>query len=280
MDKSVASGGLLGDTATRDYSKKLALFSAFAQREIRQAISSLSLKQGMHVLDAGCGTGEALRWLSDEVGHEGLVVGFDLSTSHTHAARAVNGLEVLIVQADLHMTPLAPASIDLVWSVNTLNHLRDPVAGLHALTSLLRPGGRIALGQSSLLPDMYLAWDARLERLINEAVRQYYRDRYQVNERDLTSARSIVGLLRRAGLQNVVARTFMIERITPLSTADENYLLDAIFRETWQKRLRPYLTNDDYDELMRLCDPQHPGFALRRADFHFLQSFSLAVGEI
>ena len=33
-----------------------------------------------------------------------------------------------------------------------------------------------------------------------------------------------------------------------------------------------------YDELMRLCDPLHPDFALRRLDFHLLQSFTLVVG--
>jgi hypothetical protein len=29
-----------------------------------------------------------------------------------------------------------------------------------------------------------------------------------------------------------------------------------------------------------LCDPQHPQFALRRPDFHFLQSFTLVTGEV
>ena len=53
--------GLLGDTTARDYSRKLQLFNSFAEPELRRAIASLGLKQGMHVLDAGCGTGEALR---------------------------------------------------------------------------------------------------------------------------------------------------------------------------------------------------------------------------
>jgi hypothetical protein len=44
--------------------------------------------------------------------------------------------------------------------------------------------------------------------------------------------------------------------------------------------VRPYLSSDDYQELSRLCDPQNPEFALHRPDFHFLQSFTLAVGEI
>ena len=57
------------------------------------------------------------------------------------------------------------------------------------------------------------------------------------------------------------------------------YLLDAIFRDTWGERLRPYLSDDDYAELVRVCDPRHSQFALRRPDFHFLQSFTLVTGE-
>jgi SAM-dependent methyltransferase len=276
----MASPGLLGDTTRRDYSRKLQLFNSFAEPELRQAIDSLRLQPGMRILDAGCGTGEALHWLWDEVEPEGEVIGIDLAAAHTAAARTGVSPRTFVLQADLLQAPFARASFDLIWCVNTINHVRDPVAGVEALATILRPGGRIALGQSSLVPDMYFAWDSRLERLTNEAVRQYYRDRYRLDERDLTAVRSIIGLLRRAGLSKVIARTLIIERVAPLRAADEAYLTQAILRDTWGERLRPYLSEDDYAELARLCDPQHPQFALRRPDFHFLQSFTLAVGEL
>jgi len=280
MTRSTETSGLLGDTAARDYSRKLTQFNAFAGPELRQLIAGLELKPGMHVLDAGCGTGDALKWLRAEVGADGSVTGIDLAAAHTSAARATAPADTLVVQADLLRPPLASDSLDLIWSVNTVNHLHDPVAGVRTLAGLLRPGGRIALGQSSLLPDMYFAWDARLERVANEAVRQYYRDRYQVSERDLTAVRSIVGLLQRSGLRDVTVRTVVIERTWPLRPADEDYLLETIFRNTWGERLRPYLSGEDFEELTRLCDPAQPDFALRRPDFHFLQSFTLAVGMV
>jgi SAM-dependent methyltransferase len=238
------------------------------------------LGPGMRILDAGCGTGEALPWLLDEVMPSGSVVGIDLAAAHVDAARAYASANIEVIQGDLLTAQLAPASIDFVWCVNTINHFRDPIQGVTRLTTSLRPRGRIALGQSSLLPDMYFAWDSRLERVTNEAVRQYYRDRYSLDERDLTSVRAIVGLLRAANLRNVAARTVLIERVSPVDAATERYLLDTIFRATWGERLRPYLSGDDYAELGRLCDPQHPQFALRRPDFHFLQSFTLVTGEV
>jgi SAM-dependent methyltransferase len=275
-----ASASLLGDNVDRDYSAKLSRFNTFAEPEIRALIRDLELKPGMRILDAGCGTGEALTWLASEVAPSGGVVGIDLAAAHVAVARSHASPMIQIHQADLFDAPVEPASFDLVWCVNTINHLANPVDGVNHLGKLLRRGGRLALGQSSLLPDMYFAWDARLERVTNEAVRSYYRDRYHLEERDLTCVRAIVGVLHRANLRNIAARTIVIERLAQMDAATESYLKNAIFRDTWGEHLRPYLSSEDYAELSRLCNPQHPQFALRRPDFHFLQSFTLAVAEI
>ena len=211
-----APSGLLGDTPERDYSRKLRLFNAFAEPELRLAIAGLAL---------------------------------------------------------------APGSFDLIWSVNTINHLRDPAAGLGTLATLLRPGGRIAMGQSSLLPDQYFAWDSRLERLINEAVHRYYEARYGLTEWQLRGVRNLLGWMQAAGLTHVTALTSIIERVAPLKPTDEAYLLEAVFCGTWGERLRPYLASEDYAQLRRVCDPAHPSFALHRRDFHFIQTFTLIIGE-
>jgi ubiquinone/menaquinone biosynthesis C-methylase UbiE len=271
--------GLLGDTTARNYAGKLRQFNLFAEPELRQLIESLHLSPGMRILDAGCGSGEALCWLQDAVGRQGTVTGVDLAAAHVEAARA-HAPTAQIHQGDLFTLALPKASLDFIWCVNTINHLRDPVQGLGHLKTLLQAGGRIAVGQSSFVPDMYFAWDARLERLINEAVRQHYRERYLLEERDLTAVRGLVGLLQQAGFTQVASRTMAIERMAPLDPATEVYLRETIFRDTWGERVKPYLSTQDYAELGRLCDPQHPQFALGRPDFHFLQSFTLVVAGI
>jgi SAM-dependent methyltransferase len=271
--------GLLGDTAARDYSDKLSKFNAYAQPELQGLIKSLNLTPGMHVLDVGCGTGEALNWLLNEVTPSGRVAGVDLSAAHVAAAKLHAAPQVQIYQANLYDDLFEPASFDLVWCVNTINHLTDRVGGIVHLAALLREGGRIALGQSSLLPDMYFAWDARLEGAVNDAVRRYYQDRYDLDEHDLKAVRALVGILRQAGLQNITVRTVMIERMSPLDAASEAYLKETIFRGTWGERLRPYLSAGDYEELAGLCDSTHAKYALRRQDFHFLQTFTLAIVE-
>jgi SAM-dependent methyltransferase len=270
--------GLLGDTPARDYARKLSLFNCFAEPELQQAIAQLRLGPGMRVLDAGCGTGEALWWLREGVQPGGEVVGIDLAGAH--AAAASRHAAAPVLQADLLAPPFAAASFDRIWCTNTINHLRDPLRGVVTLAALLRPGGRMAFAQSSLLPDMYFAWDSRLERLTNEAVRRYYRERYALDERELAPARSLLGLLRRAHLADVSVRTLVIERTSPLRLAEEAYLSEAIFCGTWGARLRGYLADEDYAQLARLCDPADPHFALRRPDFHFLQTLTVASGQV
>lgn len=274
---TVPSAGLLGDHPQRDYARKLQLFNAFAGPELRGLMLAAGLQPGMHVLDAGCGTGETLQKLADIVGPQGLAIGADLSAPHI-AACSPDPSQAGLLQADLTRLPLRAGSLDFIWCANTINHLRDAVEALRALSSLLRAGGRLALGQSSFLLDMVFAWDLRLERLVNEAVRQYYRDRYNLDERDLTAVRALVGLMREAGLENIETRTVAIERISPVDAATEAYLQEAIFRNTWGERLKPYLVEEDYAELERLCDPSHPSYALRRPDFHFIQTFTLVTG--
>ena len=271
---------LLGDTAARDYSDKLSNFNAYAQPELRELIRGLDLKSGMHVLDAGCGSGEALSWLLGEVSPSGRVVGIDLAAAHVAAARLRAAPEIQLHQANLFDHLFEPASFDLIWCVNTINHLTDPVAGVVHLARLLGNRGRVAIGQSSLLPDMYFAWDARLERAVNDAVRRYYQDRYQLDDQALKAVRALVGTLRQADLQNISVRSIVIERMSPLDAASESYLRDAIFQGTWGERLRPYLAPDDYAELAAICDPNHASYALRRPEFHFLQTFTLAIGEV
>jgi SAM-dependent methyltransferase len=279
-DPSTSTSGLLGDTPTRAYGGKLELFNRFAEPEIRQLIDSLELATGSRVLDAGCGVGLTTAWFSEQVGPSGLVVGCDLSRPHLGIARTNAGTGVEFVQSDIAASPFRAGSFDLVWCANTINHLSDPVSGVRQLATTLRPGGRIALVQSGFLPDMFFAWDERLERAVTGAVRQYYRDKYNLDERDVTAMRGLVGLAQRAGVTQVSSHTVVIERTTPLSEADRNYLLQAVFNGYWGERLRPYLSDDDWSEVQRLCDPQSTEYCLDRPDFHHLQTMTMVVGRV
>lgn len=270
--------GLLGDAPQRDYADKLNRFAAFAEPELHAVIERLAIRQGARVLDAGCGTGRLTRHLSERVCPGGWVVGLDLSGPHLRHAAATPAA-VGWVQADVASPPFRAGTFDCVWACNTVNHLRDQEGGVSVLAGLLGASGVLAVAQSALLPDMYFAWDARLEEVVTRAVRACYRDRYGLTERDTTAGRNLVGLLRRAGLQDVRTETVIIERTAPLSPAAEAYLTEAVFQGYWGDQLRAYLDPMEWEELQRLTRPDSPEFCLRRADFHHLQTLTVVTGR-
>ena len=96
---------------------------------------------GRRVLDAGCGKGRHLR-LAAAFGARD-VIGVDLGPAVDAAARNTADLDnVHVIQGDLTRPPLAPESMDMIYSIGVLHHLSQPEAGFRALAPLLRPGGR------------------------------------------------------------------------------------------------------------------------------------------
>lgn len=101
-------------------------------------------------LNAGCGTGQqpidtALRLAGVDV----LAVDLSLA-SLCYAARMADELglkNILFAQADILRLASITQRFDLIESTGVLHHLREPLAGLSVLTSLLKPDGvmRLAL---------------------------------------------------------------------------------------------------------------------------------------
>jgi SAM-dependent methyltransferase len=268
--------GALGDTTDRDYGAKLDRFWAMCEPEAQDAITWLGVRDGHTVVDAGCGAGGPTRLLRLAAGRDGCVVGLDLSWAHAVSARAATPG---VAQADVARPPLRPACADVVWASNTLHHLNDPVGGLVALGALLRAAGTLAVVQSSMLPDMVFAWDARLEREVTMACRRHYAARYGLDPDELSAPRAWVGWLRDAGFRDVRARTFTIDRVAPLDPPARDWLLEVLFRGHWLGKVEQHLAPADVEALHALVDPESSGFCLDRPDFHHVQTLTVVAGR-
>ena len=121
------------------------------ERRIARLLMGLSPGDG--VLDVACGTGNFTRDFARAVGPDGLVVGFD--ASETMLRRAVGqtdgtGLEqVAYVRGDVVDMPFREQSFDAVCCFAALNLFAEPMKALDAMTSMLTPGGRIAIFTSA-----------------------------------------------------------------------------------------------------------------------------------
>jgi SAM-dependent methyltransferase len=215
--------------------------------------------------------------LSRLLGRDAHVVGLDLSLPHLQAAHGDQAID--LVQADAAKLCFRDASFDLIWSCNTINHLAEPVVALAAMRAALRPGGRVVLAQSGLLPEMYFAWDAPLDDAVRSACHAYYRERYGLTVDDTAHVRELVGLIQRAGLRLGRVQTLAIERVQPLSEDDRAYFEQAIFEGSWGERLHGYMAPAMWQKLLRNTQRDSPDYCLDRKDFHHIQTLTLCVGH-
>lgn len=276
-----APSGVYGDTALRNYTDKLALFNRFVEPELRAAIAALGIRLGQKILDVGCGVGQITQWLGELAAPNGFAVGMDLAQAHVRDAlcRASSIGCGYFVQAHSAQIPFARGAFDWVWASNSINHIRDAHQWLRDVMHWIKPGGHLVVGQSSFLPDMVFAWDARLERAVTYACRKYYCHKYGLDEDQLSAPRDWVGKLRAAGFVGVRAKTITIERTAPLSEFDRFYFVEW-FKNYWGHRVKDYLSAADWRAVQALTSPDSPRFAPDRPDFHHIETYTLITGQV
>jgi trans-aconitate methyltransferase len=116
----------------------------------RWAVDQLDVGPADRVLEIGFGPGVAIEALAGRV-TEGVVFGIDHSEVMVRAAerrnaRAVADGRVRLTAASVRDLDGGMEPLDLVLAVNNLGMWPDPPARLRRILSLLRPGGRIAIG--------------------------------------------------------------------------------------------------------------------------------------
>ncbi len=108
----------------------------------RRAVRGLRLPGAAIVADLACGTGDLCRELQRQ-GYR--AVGFDFSLGMLVRART----EVPLVQADVLRLPLPDASVDGATCGFALRNVADLAAFFTETARVVRPGGRIALLETS-----------------------------------------------------------------------------------------------------------------------------------
>ncbi len=147
---------------THEGSYHVASFATSTEAEIRrlnaqvdlfwpvesELLARLGLRDGLAVLDCGCGPGRLLELMQRRLPNlrcTGIEIDPLLVTAgQKHLAES--GLGTIKIQQGSAENPgLPPASFDFIVMRLVLEHIPDPVAALRSLSALLRPGGRLAI---------------------------------------------------------------------------------------------------------------------------------------
>lgn len=116
-----------------------------AQDFTQRLLLDAGIREGMTVLDAGCGSGDVSFLLAELVGEKGQVVGFDHDARPLETVReraAAQGLSHLhFVQGGFDAFAAEPASFDAVVGRRVLMYQPDATEALRQLWQALRPGG-------------------------------------------------------------------------------------------------------------------------------------------
>jgi arsenite methyltransferase len=109
---------------------------------------------GETVVDIGCGAGMDLLLAARRVGPEGRAIGVDMTDSMIGRARssaAIAGLKrVEVRKGDATALPVSDGSVDVVISNGVLNLVPEKELGFAEIVRILKPGGRLHLGDIAL----------------------------------------------------------------------------------------------------------------------------------
>ena len=105
---------------------------------------------GERVVDVGCGAGIDSLIASNMVGPDGRVIGVDMTPAMVARARegakAMGAQNIEFEQGFAERLPVGDGWADIVISNGVLNLFPDKLAGLQEMARVLKPGGRLQVG--------------------------------------------------------------------------------------------------------------------------------------
>jgi ubiquinone/menaquinone biosynthesis C-methylase UbiE len=122
----------------------------FFEGMLRDYLDAMDIDNADRVLDMGCGTGVAGRFIAHRKGFSGEVLGIDQSPYLVEAANrlaAEEGLEgrISFQAGDTHGLDLEDEAFDAVVAHTLLSHVGDPLAVLGEAKRVAKPGAMIGI---------------------------------------------------------------------------------------------------------------------------------------
>ena len=121
--------------------------SRFLRKAQSEVIAMLDVRENVHFLDVGCGTGWAVGQVANLVNGKGLFYGVDLSPKMIEKAKSnFSGKDNFrFIQANSESIPLDDNFFDIIICINSFHHYLNPGKALKEMVRLLKKGGKLFL---------------------------------------------------------------------------------------------------------------------------------------
>jgi demethylmenaquinone methyltransferase/2-methoxy-6-polyprenyl-1,4-benzoquinol methylase len=231
-------------------------------------------------LDAGCGIGLQALLLAEAIGPRGHVTGLDLSPAFLrHAEEVVKESDlsdrISFQEGDVSKLPFDDDTFDWVWSVDCVGYpVGDLLPLLRELARVVKPGGTVSIlawTSQCLLPGYPL-----LEARLNATCSGYAP--YVRGKRPESHFVRALGWFGEADLEEAEAETFVDDVQAPLSD-DIRSALVSLFEMLWGEP-QPEVSQEDWTEYQRLCQPESPEFILNLSDYYAFFTYSMFRGKV
>lgn len=249
--------------------------------EYEALLSSVGLRPGWHVLDAGAGSGGFLPLLAKIVGSTGHITALDLAPENVAIAEqrtrewALSGLMTARV-GEVTDLPFPDAHFDAIWFANTTQYLEDAdlAQALAEFRRVVRPGGVVAVKEQDGVGITHAPQDPALLWRMFEALRPA-----AMQIRGVLRARQLRRWLERAGLEAVEQRTVMIERWAPLLPAEREFI-GSFYAALAEAAVALNIPELDKEFWRAQRDAASPGNVLNEPDYYYCEGNVVAVGRV
>lgn len=185
---------------------RLSLLGRVLQPTTARLFDQVGVREGMRVLDLGCGGGNVTLDLARRVGGSGQAIGLDVDATILALARddaAAAGLRNVAFRVCDARHLDAPPIYDLVYARCLLSHLAAPQQTLARMMDAARPGGVIVVEDIDLSGSFCYPACAAYQRQLD-----LYTSVVQHNGGDPCIGQKLAGMLLDAGLTEVGVQVF------------------------------------------------------------------------
>lgn len=162
---------------------------------------SSGIKQGMRVLDVGCGRGDVSVIAARLVGDSGEVLGFDISLPALTAAKSFaaenHAQNITFIQADISQLPADIGKFDAIIGRRVLMYLPDALSAINNLKPFLQSGGIFVFQES----DCMLSELDKESLPLHSMVQQWIWQTVEKEGGNLHIGRELYSLFKKAGFK-------------------------------------------------------------------------------